>query len=95
LVGCGAIKRLSLEHAELKSMRVASSLRRSGVASQLLRYIVDQSRKQGYQRLSLETGSMPFFQPARTLYAKHGFTPCSPFNGYTEDPNSVFMTLEL
>ena len=95
LVGCGAIKRLSHEHAELKSMRTAQSVRRSGVASLLLQYIIREARRLGYQRLSLETGSMPFFQPARTLYTKHGFTYCSAFNGYKEDPNSVFMTLKL
>lgn len=95
LVGCGALKRLSPEHAELKSMRTASSLRRSGVGSLLLGFIIKEARKCGYRRLSLETGSMPFFEPARRLYAKHGFQPCPPFNGYTEDPNSVFMTLDL
>lgn len=95
LVGCGAIKRLSGEHAELKSMRTAPSLRRSGVASGLLQYIIGEAQRLGYQRLSLETGSMPFFQPAQSLYAKHGFTYCAPFNGYHEDSNSVFMTLEL
>ncbi len=95
LVGCGAIKRLSPEHAELKSMRTASSTRRSGIATQLLQYIIGEARQRGYRRLSLETGSMPFFDPARGLYAKYGFTYCSPFNSYKEDPYSVFMTLEL
>ena len=44
-------------------------------------------------RLSLETGSWPYFAPARALYARHGFTECGPFGDYREDPNSVFMTL--
>jgi putative acetyltransferase len=45
--------------------------------------------------VSLETGSMEFFRPARALYASFGFAPCPPFADYREDPNSVFMTKEL
>jgi len=30
-------------------------------------------------RLSLETGSQPFFEPARALYLRHGFAECEPF----------------
>lgn len=95
LVGCGAIKRLDARHAELKSMRTAAHLRRSGVASRMLQHIIGAARERGYQRLSLETGAMPFFAPARALYSRHGFVPCSPFGGYRDDPNSVFMTMEL
>lgn len=95
LAGCGALKHLDPTHAELKSMRTSPSVRRSGVASRLLRHIIDEARRRGYQRLSLETGAMAFFEPARRLYAKHGFRACPPFNGYTADPNSVFMTLDL
>jgi putative acetyltransferase len=49
----------------------------------------------GYHRMSLETGAMPFFAPARALYARHGFVECPPFADYREDPNSVFMTRDL
>lgn len=95
LVGCGALQALDGEHAELKSMRVASGHTRRGIASMLLRHIVDEARARGYRRLSLETGSMPFFEPARNLYRKHGFEECGPFDQYVADPNSVFMTLTL
>jgi putative acetyltransferase len=61
----------------------------------MLRHIIDEARRRSYVRLSLETGSMRAFEPARRLYASHGFTYCSPFAGYIEDPNSVFMTLLL
>ena len=54
-----------------------------------------QARRRGYSRLSLETGSMPYFAPARALYARAGFAPCAPFGDYVEDPNSVFMTRVL
>ena len=95
LIGCGAIKELSAEHAEVKSMRTAASYRGKGIASKLLQHIIREARQRGYQRLSLETGSMPYFEPARTLYEKFGFTYCSPFSIYKEDVNSVFMTKEL
>jgi putative acetyltransferase len=51
--------------------------------------------QRGYRRLSLETGSMPDFEPARRLYRKAGFEECSAFTGYKPDPNSVFFTMEL
>jgi len=49
----------------------------------------------GYQRVSLETGAMDAFAPARALYLKAGFTPCAPFGQYTVNPYSVCMTLAL
>ena len=95
LAGCGAMKGLSAEHAEIKSMRTAEGFQRKGVASQMLRHLIEEARRRGYRRLSLETGSMAFFEPARTLYTSFGFTYCGPFGSYVEDVNSVFMTKEL
>lgn len=95
LLGCGALKELAPGHGEIKSMRTASAHLRSGVAARMLAYIVDEARRRGYERLSLETGSMEAFTPARTLYERYGFRYCGPFGDYAEDPHSVFMTLEL
>ncbi len=95
LVGCGAIKELDRQHGEIKSMRTAAFARGKGVASHLLRHILDTAAKRGYAQVSLETGSMPFFEPARALYQKFGFRRCGPFSSYKDDPNSVFMTLAL
>jgi putative acetyltransferase len=95
LLGCAAIKELGEQHAELKSMRTAPSARGQGVASQLLIHVIEQAKQKGLRRLSLETGSMEFFEPARLLYEKHGFVYCEPFGDYELDPNSQFMTLEL
>ena len=93
--GCGAIKELNKQHAEIKSMRTSTSLRGKGIAAMLLNHIINESKLRGYQRLSLETGSMAFFDPARKLYTKFSFNYCSPFASYKEDVNSVFMTKEL
>jgi len=95
LIGCAALKELSSLHAEIKSMRVATKLRGKGIASNLLSHILSEATKKGYNRLSLETGSMPFFSPARKLYSKFGFKDCDPFASYKKDSNSVFMSLKL
>ena len=95
LAGCGALKQHDAEHAEIKSMRVASSYRQRGVASVLMRHMLVVAASRGYMRLSLETGSQDFFEPARRLYAKNGFVRCGPFADYRPDPNSVFMTKPL
>lgn len=95
LVGCGALKEIERLHGEIKSMRTASAHMRKGVARNMLQHIIEEARRRGYQRLSLETGSMDDFEPARSLYASFGFDYCGPFADYKEDPNSVFMTKEL
>lgn len=92
VVGCGALKRLDADHAELKSMRSASKRKRSGIASLLLEHILTEAKRMGFTRLSLETGADEFFRPARKLYEKFGFDHCEPFADYRPDPNSVFMT---
>jgi putative acetyltransferase len=61
----------------------------------MLAHIIDEAKRRGYARLSLETGSMDFFRPAQSLYEKFGFQYCPPFGDYVLDPNSVFMTREL
>jgi putative acetyltransferase len=95
LVGCGAIKRLDAVNAELKSMRTAPARQRSGIASALLEHIITEARRMGFARLSLETGSVAAFRPARRLYEKFGFGYCEPFADYRPDPLSVFMTRTL
>lgn len=95
LAGCGALKQLDAGHGEIKSMRTAQGFHRKGVATRLLQHILDEARRRGYRRLSLETGSMAYFAPARELYRKFGFVECAPFADYQPDPNSTFMTLEL
>ncbi|WP_145321172.1 GNAT family N-acetyltransferase [Paenibacillus xylanexedens] len=92
LLGCGAIKELDPEHAELKSMRTASAHLRKGVARNILAHIIEVATDRGYKRISLETGSMDSFIPARKLYEDFGFEYCGPFADYILDPNSAFMT---
>lgn len=95
LLGCGAIKELSPEHAEIKSMRTASKHLRQGVAKALLQHIMAEAQSRNYQRVSLETGTVAAFDPARKMYESFGFTYCKPFADYSIDPFSAFMTKVL
>jgi putative acetyltransferase len=95
LLGCGALKELSAEHGEIKTMRTVQAARGAGVGSAVLAHLLAEARRRGYARVSLETGTQDFFAPARRLYARHGFVECPPFGDYVLDPNSVFMTLSL
>ena len=95
LLGCGALSQLDARHGEVKSMRTATAHRRKGVAAALLEHIVAQAQRRAYSHLSLETGSMDAFAPARALYERFGFVYCGPFADYVLDPNSVFMRREL
>jgi putative acetyltransferase len=76
-------------------MHTAEAARGHGVGSTLVRHIMAAAGARGMTRLSLETGSWPYFAPARALYARFGFVECGPFGDYQEDLNSVFMTLAL
>jgi len=95
VIACGALKALTPEHGEIKSMRTSRAHRGRGIGSLMLRHIIGEARARGYRRLSIETGSMAFFRPAHALYARHGFEVCAPFGAYRQDPNSIFMTLQL
>ncbi len=95
VIAIGALKRLTDSHGEIKSMHTAQTSRRTGAGSAMLRHILAAARRMGFSRVSLETGSWPYFIPARELYKRHGFIECPPFGHYAADPNSVFMTLAL
>jgi putative acetyltransferase len=95
LVATGALKTLSADHGEVKSMHTLQTTRRRGFGGQMLGHIIAEARARGMRRLSLETGSWDYFKPAHALYTAHGFVPCGPFEGYVEDPNSLFLTLDL
>jgi putative acetyltransferase len=95
IVGTGALAAVGPEHEELKSMRTDPRRRGQGIATRVLDYLLDDARRRSIRRISLETGSMEFFAPARALYSKAGFVPCRPFGSYADDPHSVFMTMIL
>jgi putative acetyltransferase len=95
LLAIGALKQLDDDHAELKSMHTAQAARGRGIGREMVEHLIAVARDRGLARISLETGSMDAFAPARSLYRKAGFVPCGPFGDYPGGPTSSFMTLSL
>lgn len=95
LFGVGALKTLDAAHGEIKSMHTAGAARKRGIGQTMLDHIIATARVRGMTRLSLETGSMDAFLPARSLYARNGFAICAPFGDYWDDPASICMTREI
>lgn len=95
LAGTGGLAPVGPGHLEIKSMRTDPAQRGRGVGARLVEHLLAQAEAAGARRVSLETGSMDFFIPARSLYAHCGFVECGPFGSYLPDPNSTFMTVDL
>jgi putative acetyltransferase len=95
LLGCGALKQIDAQSAEVKSMRTPTALRRRGAGRAILAHIIDVAKSRGYTSLWLETGEVEAFKPAQKLYESFGFEYCGPFADYSLDPYSVFMTLRI
>ncbi len=95
LMGCVALKHWDDQMGEIKSMKTSPAFTRQGVGKHLLEYVIKEANAREYQQLKLETGSMDYFEPARKLYLNYGFEYCGPFGDYFEDPNNVFMSLEV
>lgn len=95
LLGVGALRRLDIDHVEIKSMHTSAAARGLGVGRAMLDHLLALARARGHTRVSLETGTMAAFAPARSLYERAGFVPCEPFGGYVVSPNSICMTCAL
>lgn len=95
LLGCGAMKEISPEAGEIKSMHTAAAHRGKGVARAMVGRILEEARRRGYRQLYLETGTPDAFAPARALYAGYGFKPCGVFGDYTDSDFNTFMRLDL
>jgi putative acetyltransferase len=95
LLGIGALKQLDRTHGELKSMHTAAEARRGGVGRAMVEHLLAVAGRRGYRRVSLETGTMDGFAPARRLYEIMGFVPCGPFGDYRPSADNTFMTIEL
>jgi putative acetyltransferase len=95
LLAVGALKQLDGQHAELKSMHTAAAARGRGIGQAMVDHLIGVARDRGCTRVSLETGSNAAFAPARSLYARAGFTPCGPFGDYLPGRGNTFMTLAL
>ena len=92
LLGCGALKFLSKEHGEFKSIRIHDNFRNKGNGIKVINHLIYEAQKLKIKRISIETGAGKFFEPARKLFKKCNFDPCEPFAHYKEDINSLYLT---
>ena len=92
LIGCGALKFLEKDHGEFKSIRIHDEFRNKGFGIKIINHLIDEAKKLGIKRISIETGAGKFFEPARRLFKKCNFIPCKPFAHYKDDENSIYLT---
>ncbi|HWH20363.1 MAG TPA: GNAT family N-acetyltransferase [Solirubrobacterales bacterium] len=95
VLAIGALVRLDDEHGELKAMHTIAAARGRGLGRAMLARLLAEARRRGYRRVSLETGAMAAFAPARALYESAGFVPCPPFADYVASANSVYLSLPI
>ncbi|MEO0690625.1 MAG: GNAT family N-acetyltransferase [Pseudomonadota bacterium] len=95
LAAVGALKALSPDMGELKSMRASPKFRGKGAGRALLEHLLEEARARGYRWLGLETGRTREFSDARALYERYGFCECKAFNGYVSDEFSMCMERQL
>lgn len=88
-VGCGAVRLVDDETAELKRIYVAPGCRRRGLAGEMLRFLEDRARGLGAIRVVLETVADP---PASiALYRAAGYEEIPKFGPYVESEVSFCM----
>lgn len=92
-VGCGALRRIDDETAEIKRMYVSSSVRRKGVAKRILAGLETMAAEFGYRVVRLETGVK---QPeAIGLYESTGYRRIGAYGPYVGNPVSVCFEKRL
>lgn len=93
-VGCGALRVLDAETAELKRMYVAPAARGTGLGRRLVDALEAEARALGVRRLVLETGTRQ--EAALALYRATGFVPIPLYGEYVLSPDtSICMGKEL
>jgi GNAT superfamily N-acetyltransferase len=83
-LGCGALRALGDDVAEVKRMYVVPAARGRGVSKAVLRGLEGAARARGWTTLRLETG--PRQPEAVGLYTGAGYRPIGPFGAYRGDP---------
>ncbi|MEU5948933.1 GNAT family N-acetyltransferase [Micromonospora sp. NPDC047465] len=92
-VGCGGLRLLGPDSAEIKRMYVEPAVRGTGVAVAILRALEHEARRRGMTKLLLETGTA---QPdAMRFYEREGYHRIDNFGPYAGEPLSVCYAREL
>lgn len=92
-LGCGALRVLDKETAELKRMYVRPAFRGRGIARQLIRHLEHTAKHLGISCMRLETG--PGQVEALALYGSEGYAGIPPYGEYADSPVSVCMEKQL
>ena len=91
-IGCIGLTLIAPGHGEIKTMHVLTEARGKRIGSALLSFALQEARKMGCSRVSLETGKSDGFAASVRFYQGHGFLPCPPYGAYVDDPFSLCMT---
>jgi GNAT superfamily N-acetyltransferase len=91
-VGCGALRPLAPDSAEIKRMYVVPRARRRGVSKVLLAALEAEALERGWTTLRLETG--PEQPEAVALYSGAGYHPISAFGHYVGDRDDWSLYFE-
>jgi L-amino acid N-acyltransferase YncA len=89
VVGCGALRALDADTAELKRMFVVPEWRGLGFSKKILDGLEGEAARIGVKRLCLETGERQV--AATALYERSGYRRIAPFGKYVDSPLSVCM----
>ncbi|MHA6480703.1 GNAT family N-acetyltransferase [Paenibacillus sp. strain BS8-2] len=88
-VGCGGIRSLDADIAELKRFYVEPDARRGGIAAKVYGFLEKRAIELGHTRLRLETGEPQF--ESIGFYRKQGFYPIERFGEYINCESSYCM----
>ncbi|GAK63896.1 GCN5 family acetyltransferase [Moesziomyces antarcticus] len=88
-VGCGGLRRLDADSAEIKRMFVARSARGKGAANAVLAFLENKSLELGIHRLLLETGDK--LAEAHRFYTRNGYKIIPNFGYYAGVDTSICM----
>lgn len=76
-------------------MRVAPGFLGRGIGRALLNHVIAEAQRRDYDRISLETGTTPPYQPAVALYCSAGFRSCEAFADYQPSRHNQFFMRDL
>lgn len=76
-IGCGALRPLGPRLAEIKRVYVRPRARGGGVGRRIVRRLLTEARRLGYERVVLDT--LPTMTAAITLYRTMGFASTRPY----------------